>query len=232
MALPIISISDFKGWLKISTNGLNREERLQEYIDLFYHSYLRKIIGDAAFLDAEQNDYSKYNDLLNGVNYVDSDGKKVINNGLLDVVKSCIYVEYQRDNFDNAGTGKVKPNASLSTPMTGTELSLISVSRWNRAECSLLESVYPFLRNYAKITNDILNVSNVGNTFTILTDNTLYLDNGNEVEINNVKYVVSNVVANVSYDIQADLNTVFPATYYYKPFELVEFGNIGIMNII
>lgn len=211
---------------------MNREERLQEYIDLFYPVYLRRIIGDAAFIDIEQNDFDKYNDLLLGKNYVNNDGKNSINDGVLDVVKACIYVEYQRDNFDNAGVGKVKPNNSLSTPMNGTELSLISISRWNRGEESLNKSVYPFLRNYKRITNDITNVSNVGTLFTISTDSTLYLYDGDSVYINGLEYVVSNVIVGVSFDITADVNTSFPDTYSYLPFDKVEFGNIGIMNIV
>lgn len=232
MALPIIDNTDFKGWLKISINGLNREERLNEYIDLFYPKYLRQIIGDAAYLDAEQNDYIKYNDLLNGNSYINTEGQRLINDGVLNAVKSCIYVEYQRDNFDNAGTGKVKPNASLSTPMNGTELSLINISRWNDGNRQLKYSVKKFLDNYSKIIGDIQNVNNVGTTYTIFTDSTLYLDDGNNVLINGLEYEVSNVIANVSFDIIADLGTVFPSTYSYKPFDLVELCGVGIMNII
>lgn len=230
MSLPIILPSDFSGWIKISTNGLARDERLQEYIDLFYDKYLRLIIGDVAYTDIINNDFQKYNDLLNGVTYL-NENKNVICDPLLDVIKNCIYVEYQRDNFDNAGVGKVKPNESLSTSMNGTELSLISMTRWNEGNRKINGSISDFLEFYSEITNNITNVSNAGSIYTIETNSTLYLDDGLNVLINGVKYQVSNVIENTSFDITLDTPIIFPSTYSYKPFELIELCEIGIMTV-
>lgn len=232
MSLPQINVSDYsEGFLKISTNNFT-EVNLQSYINRFLEIFLKHLIGDPAYVKLVNlsPNTQKWDDLLSGVVY-ERDGKQYENVGLKTVLISLIYSQYVNDDFQSSMVGKVKNNSENSVTLMSSAVATASLKRWNEAVRNVNCSIIPFLNNYTQLTSNITNVNNVGTTYTIFTDSTFYLDNEDNVTIGSEKYEVRNVVENVSFDITAELGTVFPSEFTYRPFELVDGNNYNYMTL-
>ena len=224
MALPVISSSDFVGWLKISADTF-QAAKLQRYIDRFYISYLRKILGYQASKEIIDNDplFDKWVDVLNGVYYynISCDGY-MQTTPLLDIIKGLIYFEFVRDNFISTNTGLVKNTNENSTNLTGVESNYAALNRFNDAVAGVNDLLLPFFDNYQDYTVAITGfVDNGGDSYTIQTASTLYLIDGDTVKIDDTEYTVSNVITDTSFDITSTVATSFDGDYIHSPFDYV-----------
>lgn len=232
MALPTIDISNFKGWLKISANSF-KESLINDYISLFYEEYLRDILGDAAYIDIVATTKTKWTDLLNGVNYTNLDGNNRINDGVLDQIVKFIYFQFISDNFVSSQVGKVNPVNENATNLTGVEQGILAIPRYNSGIKALKESVCEFLDTYEEISETITGFTdNADNTYLINVALTKYLDDGDTVEIGGVEYVISGLIANTSFVIDAgQVGLSFSGQVVWKPYEDVEFNSLEYMTI-
>lgn len=223
MSLPIITTDDFTGFLKISTDEF-REDTFQEFIDEYYPMYLRELIGDDAFIEAENFNYERNNDLLEGVDYVNDEGKNVRWDGLVISIRKFIYFQYVRDNMETSRNGKVRGASANSDRLSPAEVSNIAISRYNQGVLSICKGLPLFLDFYNKISQEITASSEVATVYTIGVGSTLYLDIGLTVEINGTDYSVTSVVLNTSFDIVDTTGKDFTGLKAtWKPFERVDY---------
>ncbi len=202
MALPAITIADFVGWVKIVANQF-KEEDLDEYVVLFREQYLRQIVGDAAYADIDTQTRQKWTDLLNGVDYVDSDGKRQYHNGLVKPLVYFIYFEFVRDNFTSTQVGRVKGKSENSERANDIEVANIARSRYNNG-ILLLASTPCFLEANKKLVEEITgSVDNLDNTYTLSVVNTTYLEAGDTVTIDGQEYQPISVTADTNLVIDA-----------------------------
>lgn len=224
MALPTINVDDFSGWLKIVANQF-KEEDLDEYIVLFREQYLRQIVGAAAYADIEAQTRQKWDDLLNGITYVDEDGKTRHLEGLVKSLTRFIYFEFVRDNFTSTQVGRVKGKSENSERANDMEVLNISRSRYNNGVL-LLTSTPRFLEANEKYEEEVsVSIDNADNTYTLLIPNTTYLETGDSVTIDDQEYQTILVVVDTSISIDAG-QTGLDFTgdeVIWKPYEDVEF---------
>lgn len=232
MALPIITVDDFKGWGKISGNQF-REEKLTEYISLFMEKYLRDIIGDGAFLEIVNIDLQKWTDLIEGVDYLNVDGLNFRNDGIKEQLVKFIYFEFVRDDFSSSQVGKVKGSNENSEKLNGPEVGAVVRARYNSGIRELHQSVLMFLANYDQINEPITGfVDNLDNTYTINVASTLYLIDGDQVNINGVDFDISGLISDTSFLIDAgDTGLSFNGNAVYKPYKLVEFDPLQFSTL-
>lgn len=203
MALPTISPSQFTGKLKIVANQFKQED-LQYYIDTFVPQYTREVLGDAAFIDINDQTRQKWTDLLNGVNYTDANGERKVLNGFTELLKHFIYFEFIRDDWFSTQAGKVKSSFENSTRSSSIEVGNIAASRYNYAAeviCNQYENFFEANESFSEeITSSI---DNADNTYTLSISNTKYLESGETVTIEAQDYVVISSIDDVSITIQA-----------------------------
>ena len=232
MAIPVIDIASFKGWLKVSGNQF-KDDKLLEYVSLFEEEYMRRILGDGAFLEIGNLDLQKWTDLMEGVDYINLDGDNKRNTGITDQLIKFIYFEFIRDNFASSQVGKVKSSNENSSLLTGDEVGAVVRARYNSAVRALHESIFLFLENYEQIDEPITGfVDNADNTYTINAAKTLYLVDGDTVTIQGTEFVISGLVVNTSFVIDAGaVGLSFSGNVTYKPYELVEFNPLIFSTI-
>lgn len=234
MALPAIDISDFTGFIKIVTNGLNKTDKLQSYIDRFYKFYLRRLIGDEAYLNALNNDFDKWNDLLNGdIEYKDVDNNLRLFDGFVSEIRKLIYCEYIRDHFSSTVVGQVKNDSENALTMSGAEITENVITRWNSAIRTLDDQVMSFLKAFEERKEDVTGfVDNLDNTYTIEIPSTKYLLVGDIVTIDGNQYIVQSIVIDVSFNIDAGVTGLsFAGPVTWGPYKLVVFQNEEFMTI-
>ena len=233
MALPVIIPDDFSGWSNIVANSF-KEDKLQEYIDLFMEQYLRAIVGDAAYSDMSTQTRQKWVDLLGGADYVNSEGKRKRHEGLTKSLIYFIYFEFVRDNFTATQTGKVKGKSENSERATALEVANIARSRFNQGALLVRGSTPFFLEANQEFDQEITaSTDNADNTYLLAIASTKYLEVGDSVNINGQDYVVSAVVVDTSIVIDAGQTGLDFAgiSATWEPYEDVEYCEIGICGI-
>ena len=234
MALPTITVSSFTGWVKIVANQF-KEDQLELYIEQFREQYLRRIVGAGAYRDIEQQTREKWDDLLNGVDYIDADGKRQYLNGLTDPLIYFIYFEYVRDNFTPTQPGKVKTYSENSKRNTDLEVLNIAISRHNQAVLQINGSLPCFLEANKKFEEVVTaSTDNADNTYLIEIPNTKYLENGEPVTIAGTKYtVIDPVVADTSITIDAGATGLdfTNDSVIWEPYKEVDFCELQIAGI-
>lgn len=228
MALPIITPDDFKGWVKITANEF-KASKLTEYITLFREQYLRMLVGDAAYADIEAQTRQKWTDLLNGVTYTDSEGKRKYHTGLFRSLTYFIYFEFTRDNFTNTQTGKVKGSSENSERVNASEVLNQARSRFNLGASLANNSTPGFLEANEKFEEVVTaSVEGVANVYTLSIASTKYLEAEDFVTFDGFDFKVLTVAANTSIEIQASTTGLdfTGLTAVWEPFEEVEFCGI------
>jgi hypothetical protein len=229
MAIPQITSADFKGWIKIPKGDFTE---LDNYIAQFQKSKSREIIGDDAYIEADSENYQRWNDLFSGATYENEDGKKVIFDGLNEGVRHFIYFEYIRDNFEMSTNNAIQVESENSKRLE--DAGIIALQR-NNAGARLVNDQLPlFLENYSEIIEEVTGSTDNGGTYTINVASTLYLENGDIVKINGTNYAASNVVADASFDItEATAGLDFTGeNAVWEPFAKVEFMKAGIATFV
>lgn len=232
MALPTILVNDFVGWLKIVANSF-KQDGLELYISQFQEEYLRDIVGAAVYQDIENQTRQKWRDLLDGVLYVDEDDKRQYFPGLTDPLKKFIYFEFVRDNWTPTQTGKHKGKSENSNQATDLTVLNVARSRYNHGVRQVNE-LTEFLKANDKFEEEVTtSVDNVDNTYTLSIASTKYLEDTDIVEITGTDYAVSNVVADVSIDINAGQTGLdfTGEVVIWKPYEEIEFCELGFCGI-
>lgn len=228
MALPNITSADFTGWVKITANSF-KGETLTQYISLFRTEYLRNIVGARAFQAIESTVRQKWSDLINGTYYTDRNGKTQYHNGLRTSLVYFIYFQFERDNFRPVQAGKVKTAAENSERNSVAQVLEVARERYNAGVRLINATTCAFLEaNSEYIETVTVSTDNTDNTYTLSISSTKYLENDDEITIDGTSYVVSNVVANTSVDINAgttglDFNG---RAVTWRPFEFVEFSDL------
>lgn len=233
MALPVISPDNFTGWTEIVANSF-KEEKLQEYIDLFSEKYLRQIVGAAVYADISSQTRQKWVDLLDGIDYVDADGKRKHHVGLVKSLIYFIYFEFVRDNFTSTQTGQVKGDAENSVRAAPLEVAEIARSRFNLGASLVNESTPPFLEANQEFDEEVTGSIDEGdNTYTLSVAITKYIEAGDSVNINGTDYTVTVVVEDTALVIDAgETGLDFTGLQVtWEPFEDLEFCAIGISGL-
>lgn len=234
MALPTITVSSFTGWVKIVANQF-KEDQLELYITRFREQYLRRIVGAGAYQDIDQQTRQKWTDLLNGVNYVDTEEKRQYLNGLTDPLIFFIYFEFVRDNFTPTQPGKVKTYSENSERTGDIEVLDIARSRYNQAVIEINDSLPCFLEANKEFKETVTgSTDNADNTYLIEIPNTKYLENGEPVTIGGTEYTaIDPVVADTSITIDAG-QTGLDFTgdqVIWEPYKEVNFCKLEIAGI-
>lgn len=225
--LPPIRISDFKGRLRLTRNEFD-EETLKDYINEFYEEYLIKMIGAKAYEEIRQFPVplpDKWSDLLLGVVYENEHTQESYKiEGLIETVKRFIFFEIARDYPYMTNTGFIRNKNENATDITPEQINAYSMTVYARSIEEYNCKVCPFIGYYQNVREDILGSTFDGlTTWTITTDCTRYLLNGDTVQIDCVDYVISDLVKNESFTIQADaLFVVRNPIFRYEPYEIVQ----------
>lgn len=202
MALPVITVNDFTGWLKIVANQFKQTD-LEEYITLFQEQYLRVIVGAGAYQDIENQDRQKWTDLLNGANYVDTEGKRQYFEGLTKALIRFIYFEFVRDNFTSTQVGRVKGKSENSERANDLEVANVARSRYNQG-IFITTDLYFFLEANEKLVEDITSfIDNLDGTYLLNLSSTKYLAVGDTITINDVEYTVTALTTDTDISIDA-----------------------------
>jgi len=233
MALPIITLTDnFKGWAKIVANEF-KETDLDEYITLYRVEYLRQILGAAAVIDITAQNLQKWTDILDGVEYVDTDNKRQFFEGLVKPLVYFIYFEYIRDNFTSSQVGKVKGKSANSERATDIEVAEVARSRYN-AGVRIVNTLKAFLEANEEFTEVVTaSMDNADNTYTLSIASTQYLEVDEVVTINGTEYSVTAVTADTDITIDAgQIGLDFTGdTVTWEPYADVEFCEMEIAGI-
>lgn len=232
MALPIINIDNFVGWVKIVANQF-KEEDLDQYVLLFREQYLRQIVGDAAYVDIESQVRQKWTDLLEGVDYVDEEGVRKHHQGLVKALTAFIYFEFVRDNFTATQVGRVKGKSENSERANDLEVLNVSRSRFNQGAFSLLGTPC-FLEANEEFQEEVtVSVDNLDNTYTLSIAGTKYLEAGDVVNINEQEYPTISVTQDVSIVIDVGQTGLdFTGNLVtWQPYKDVVFCQIAVCGI-
>jgi hypothetical protein len=224
MAIPTLSSSDFRGSLGISQDNFGG---LDYYITEFYSNvdsagnYIREFVGEDALQEINASSDQKWTDLMEGVTYLNSDGIKARFAGVKEMCKNVVFFQYVRDDYTPANTGFVQNMNENGMRLDSQKVYQKAAVKYNHSIKINNEQLLCFLSTYEDYEGQITGtVDNGGGSWTIQTDSTLYLSDGDTVTINQIDYTVSNVVDNVSFDI-VSTESVFPDSYTYSPFDAV-----------
>jgi hypothetical protein len=234
MALPEILITDFTGPTKIVSNQF-KQETLETYIADFRAEYLRRIVGDAAFIDISAQSRQKWTDLLNGVNYTDSEGKRLIYGGLVKPLILFIYFEFVRDNFTPTQVGTVKGAGVNSDRSSDLEVVELARSRYNRAVAMVNNTLPDFLEANADFSEDVTGaIDNADNTYTLSIASTKYLEVGDFVTIDTAEYEVTALTGNTNITIDAlQVGLDFSAAIVdWDPYGEVTFCEMEVVGVL
>ncbi|MHC5059126.1 MAG: hypothetical protein ACYTKD_31110 [Planctomycetota bacterium] len=224
MALPIISPSNFEGWIKISADTF-QQDKLQQYIDLFEETYFIFFLGAEAtkeIIDTASLP-EKWADILGGVYYHNIEYDALMKlNGLTNKVKQCIYFEYVRDNFISTSTGKNRNLNENANRLSTHEVNAVARSRYNNSIDYNNRELTQYLTNYIDFEQPIIGfIDNGGDSYTIQTNATKYLADGDTVKIKNEEFTISNLVDNTSFDIVSPETSSFEGVYLSNPYSIV-----------
>lgn len=186
---------------------------LQGFIDEYEYHYLREMLGDDLLtrffgdLSGSTPQHPKFTALLNGTTYKNADGKSVIYEGLKRALQYFIWVEYvNKSQYKNTISGQVEGQNENSTILIGGKISRLCASAWNKG-WSYAMSVHRFVQYFEFYDATATSIAlDSGITYTVLIPDTLFLKNGDTVKINGIDYVIANLVANTSFEIDSATN--------------------------
>lgn len=226
MALPTIQTSSFTGFIKINQNSF-RTEKAENLFDEFYPQIVEEFLGLAFLTDVENlvTLPQKYLDLFNGGGtYFNISQKQTLKQPVfLDVVKRVLYFYWVRDDSMNTTSGQSFNDVQNATMLDRNQIASDVSLRYNNAVRLFNSRVIPFLDNYKDYESDITSITDLGGGIVqINTTDTIYLADGDTVVIGNEEYEVSNLDANISFEITATFTSI-PTVFTYNPFELLEY---------
>ncbi len=194
MALPQITSADFKGFYKLALNEFKIED-LDGYTSMFIEENVRQILGDAVFSDMANQDFQKWTDINNGVDFTDSNGVRRHLTALTELLIGFIYFEYVRDNFTTTVVGKVKGKSENSERSTSLEVAGVARSRYNKKVCDFNKSMELFLDVYESISSVVSASFDLNNNSYVLSIlDPVYLNTGTTINIEEESYAVTELL--------------------------------------
>jgi hypothetical protein len=224
--LPIITTSDFTGYINLSQNSFKTGD-LDLYINTFYPQIVDDFLGVAATTEIQNLADplpQKWIDLFNGIGtYFNICQEKVLRQPvMLDVVKKVLYFYWLRDDSVNTTSGESFNSVENATMLNRSQLASNAKQRYNAAVTYFNSQVKDFIENYIDYTVNIDSITDLGGMLLqINMTDAIYLADGDTVEIDKNEYVISNLDPNVSFRITASFSSV-PTKFIYNPFEVVE----------
>jgi len=210
MAIEAVTTADFIGRWKIVADAY-QSEYLSNYLDQWQPQLIHWIVSVDAFNEIEDNGIAskpKWIDLFNGSRgyYNSACDKKMYHFGVSDALKGLLYFLYVKDRvFDPTNSGNVQPLQEVSKRTNNVHNGVIAATRWNQSIAKLRGEILPFIENYEDITGVISSSVDLGGgSYTLNLPSTFYLSDGETVTINSTKYIVSNLIENVSFDISGE----------------------------
>ncbi len=232
MALPTISISDFIGEIRLNQDQYTAVD-LQQLIDAKYPELVRLVLGDWAYLEISESDPmpQKWQDLLDGVAYVDGRGVRRFCDGLVKAVKYLLYpVLLRESNWNNTSAGNFHNYNENSKPLSGGSMSVLGALRNNQG-VDFVASVYHFIRENSQISTEFTSqTDNNDNTYTFEVETTKYLAVGDVVQIGGISATVTAIVADTEITADTGLDGLFFAQpIVWHPFQKYEM-TLPILN--
>lgn len=184
MALPLITIEDFKGRYDIGRNSFNGEG-VTDFIDQVTKQFTRDNLGKdvLAGLEAADPIRQKYTDLLS--------------EGYEEVLISQSYAEIVGSYFEASSTGNTRLNNSNAVNIPVAENRSIVYNRYNNGIFIWNDRVLPFLDENSEFEGNIVSSAFVsGTTYTVEVEDNTYLGDGDTVTIGGVDYIISNLSGN------------------------------------
>ena len=228
MPLPSLSNTDFTGSLLVNDSP----QLFPQYITELYPKVVQQCIGETAYAQVLASNplAQKWADLFAGNTYTYAeDGKLAVNKGLTLAVKSFMWAMFRRDNFTPTNVGMKKQLSENSERLSDATVARLVQNRYNEGALTM-RNIEVFVNNYTDFEQPITGfVNNGGGSFTINTDATQYLADGDKVAIAGVEYTVSNVVDDTSFDIVSTSANSFAGVYVSNPYEDVCIGNLDAM---
>lgn len=227
MALPIIKSDSFVG-----KKFLNDVEQLEAVAVDVVDEWIIKVLSEAAYIDIKASTKTKWTDLFNGVNWIDSDNKQRKQRGFTDFLECITYFEFVRNYAMHTPSGFVRKIGQNSEIASTSFIYQLASQSYNKGVCFLQNEIYRFIDFYKSITVNITGFTdNGGGNYNIEIENRKYLDNGDSVTINGISYIISNLseTAPFSFDITAETGISFSGSFTYKPYD--DF-NLPILDVI
>ncbi len=229
MALPQINITDFQGVLRLSRDTFE-QEHLQNYINTFYPQIIEDLIGIEALEEIQQLNPlpQKWYDLIYGVTYENTiyDKKKKIK-GLRWIALQYIYFHFVRNYLLHTNTGFVTNKNENSYDQLYSNSNTLAIQQYNKGVREFNDNVIDFFCEYDLVKQNITSFvyDGINMLWTINTDCTKYLLNGDSVKIDSIEYSVQNLVKDTSFQILADelTFTIQKLEYTYQPFEIIDY---------
>jgi hypothetical protein len=196
MALPILTITDFTGRLKIGQNASND---LDDVISEFEPLLILEVLNANCLQEIEAETLkSKYVDLLAGGYYTNKNGVKFSFTGLKEWLKNRIYAEYYRKNFNATPSGLTN---NLHENSVASNVKAIIDTAYNQAAFIYKDHLLEFLEEFEQIETIVTNSVDNSGSYTLSVPNTKYLYANDTVTIEGYEYTVFAVVDNVSITI-------------------------------
>jgi hypothetical protein len=196
MALPILTITDFTGRLKIGQNASND---LNDFISDLEPKLILEVLNANCLQEIQASTLkSKYEDLFTGGYYTNKNNKLVKFVGLKEWLKNRIYAEYYRKNFNGTPSGLTTP---LHENSIASNVKSIIDSAYNQAAFIYKDDLLGFLEEFEQVETIVTNSVYDDGTYILSVPNTKYLYANDTVTIDGYEYTVSAVVENESITI-------------------------------
>jgi len=226
MPLPALIRTDFQGSLILNW----QTERVDQYINEYYSQVVRECVGDTAYIKILAETATKWDDLFSGGSYYNTNlDREMLISGLTYAVKNFIWSRFVSDNFVPTNAGLKKPLGENSERLSDAANAMAVRSRYNKGAIEMLQ-ILCYIDSYKDFEQDITSVTdNGGGSYTIVTDETKYLANGDTVKIDGASLVVANLVDGVSFDVVSAIALDGAETYISNPYKDVVVGNLRLM---
>jgi len=239
MTTQAITKNDMIGILGLSISNAELED-FNSISLMVQNEVTRHILGDELY-NAFTTDFDagsgtpteqKWIDFLDGVTWTEivneSDSTQdVIHNsdGINESWKYFVYYEWlNQAPFVSNFIGKSTHNTTNSTPLDRQSLNIETQNRYNRGT-RVYSNVLDWLCYYEDYKVDYTSIVEVAGTYTVTLSDTTYLKNGDEINLDGVRYTVANLVADTSFEFTAATGLSFSNDYVtWYPFENVALG--------
>jgi len=225
MALQLYTIQDFKGVIKLSGSRFTEEE-FDTYFLRYSNEYTNDLLGSDAYNEIVTSDKLKWTKLFEGgIYFMTGEPTETVGffTGFSDVLKFLIYFHIVRDDFTMTDTGAV---SNLNENATKVKQYGIAKDRWNIG-ADYLKGVYQFIDNM--VLDYTGTVTDLGGSFLveIATDRRTLLEDGEEIEVNEILYPISNhtvvydvidptIIVGETFEVSVDAST-----FVYCPYSKV-----------
>jgi hypothetical protein len=226
MPLPALIRTGFQGSLLVNW----QTERFDQYLAEYYSQVVRECVGDTAYIKIVAETATKWDDLFTGGSYFNTNlDREMLISGLTYAVKNFIWSRFVSDNFVPTNAGIKKPLGENSERASDVATARMVQNRYNIGVSEMLD-ILCYIDSYKDFEQDITSVTdNGGGSYTIVTDETKYLANGDTVRVEGVSLVVANLVDGVSFDVVSSIALDGAETYISNPYKDVVVGNLKVM---